>query len=465
MSKSKGALTDAQVEKFKGGAVFESGKSKGEQKPQDSLWCSKEGGFGIRMGMKTGVKTFILQYRIAGSLTDKIISIGRFGEPLWVDEVADGKKTGKKVIEALGVDCARARALELKATMRLGIDPVEQEKQDHEEAARQTEVQKARETTLRQVMESYLANRTLRDSTANDYRYHVKMNFPEWADEPVKDITRDMCLAKFTEITERGAPIQANLAMVYLRALLNHARVMHEDKVTGNPTILAANPVTRMIKLKGGKLNPEKPDDGRIALDKIGKVWLVLRERANNPRTATAADWLSLMLLTGMRRGESRTLRWADVDLDHKLIHIPGERTKNHDPLILPMSETLHEILSNRKPVKDSEYVFVSKTKTHIKYPGEALEAVRAVAGPVKLHDFRRTFDDVAMECKIDGDVRRKLINHKTTDVHGRHYANASGKALQAAVDTIAAWVQQQAKIAAAGNVVSLQAAAQRAAG
>jgi len=86
---------------------------------------------------------------------------------------------------------------------------------------------------------------------------------------------------------------------------------------------------------------------------------------------------------------------------------------------------------------------------------------VSAAAGTkITPHDLRRTFDDVAMECKVDSDQRRQLLNHLAADVHARHYAN-NRKSLAAAVEAIGAWITAQGDIATAmlsgANVVALR--------
>lgn len=477
MSKSKGALTNAQVEKFKGGAVYAGGNNKGKQKPQDFLWCSELPGFGIRLGMKTGVKTFILQYRLRGVATDKIISIGRYGEPLLIE--------GR--VFSLEVNLARQKALELKAKMRLGIDPVAQEKEQREAATQQAEVGKARTTTLREVLEHFLAHhRTkhgpLRPRTAADYRTYMERHLTTWLDRPVCEITRAACLERFTEVSSE-APVSANLTFEYLRALLNHAREMFTTE-DGDPTILAANPVSRMFKIR--RKNPEKARDRRIPLTKIGAVWLELQKRRTAARTIdqrTATDWVCTMLLTGMRLTESASLKWTDIDLEAKTLTLRSNVVKNHNEVTLPMSTLLHEILSERRapapePEKvtrrrrpelkrSSEYVFATNgQKTpHITGAPGTFDAIKKASGvQVSAHDLRRTFEDLCVAVKVDSDQRRLLLNHISGDVHAVHYSN-NRNALQAAVEAVATYVTNAAKIAAAGNVVSLPLPAQRAAG
>ena len=57
-------------------------------------------------------------------------------------------------------------------------------------------------------------------------------------------------------------------------------------------------------------------------------------------------DFLLTALFTGMRRGELTKLRWENVDLNSKVLHLPT--TKNGDPLHLPLSSFLADLLGER---------------------------------------------------------------------------------------------------------------------
>lgn len=461
----KKKLTDEDVEAYEG-----------DHRDYPVLWDSIVPGLGVRRSKKTGEKVFIYQRRVKGTGQERTIKIGRVGE-----EGSKLDKRGKRI--KLHVERARTAAIRYKEQMEgndvLGIDPIdpvaekqkrlaEKRRQEEEERAA-AKLKEGQDTTLREVLEDFLEHRKLRPATIADYRHHVEVNLKDWADRPVTTISRDMCVAKFKEMTygtkdRKPAPGQANSMLVYLRSLLNHGRSMHEDD-DGMPRILAANQASRAIKHMKG-LNDEEPRKTRIPTARVGHVWNALRERAKNPRTRTAADWISIVLLTGARKTESGSLSWSNVNFDEGTIRFPGEVTKNHRELVLPMSEKMREILKAREGCHEV-YVFPSRTgKTYTTDPREALDAVSEAAGcKVTLHDFRRTFEDICIACKIDSDVKRVLINHKTGDVHSRHYSNADGAALQAPVDAIAAWVTTQAEIAAGRNVVPMVPAAKREAG
>ena len=438
-----------------------------EGKRQAVLWDSDVRGFGVRVSADGKTRTYFVQYRVKGTKQERQVTIGRHNDPWRVDD-------------------ARGKANQIKITMLAGVDPVVDAQRQQEARAQQAKRDEAHSTTLRQVMDDYIANKRtkhgpLRPATKADIVRHVTVNLKDWADKPVVSITRDACQLKFLQMS-KNAPGQANQCFVNLRALLNHAREMHATE-DGDYPILAVNPVARMLKLR--KLNPEPVRATRIPLNRIGAVWAMLQDRRENARTVddrTAADWVCFMLLTGCRRTESGSLRWSNVNFEGSTIHLPSDVVKNHNGLTLPMSVALRELLEMRKalpkveekvarrraadrPDRDtSDFVFSSWGRLgYITDARATMDAVAEAAGtPITFHDLRRTFEDVAAECRIDSDQRRQLLNHLAADVHARHYAN-NRASLAGPVEAIATWITGQGDMVAAqrsgANVVALHAA------
>jgi integrase len=430
-------------------AALPSGLTKsGEPKLKALYWDSSLPGFGLSV-TANGARTFVAQGRLHGKALR--YKIGRHGDERW--PVDDARKMAKKVIQM----------------MENGIDPrVEQGKSA------------AAGVTLRETMEDYLANhktghsKPLRASTQTDIRRHVEQNLADIADEPIAGITWKQCLERFNDLTARGLTGQANQCMVTLRALCNYARTMHRTP-NGKPTILADNPVTLAFgKGNEGKLHKAKTRHARVPPDKIGAVWAMLQKRRAEARTVddrTSADYVCMLLLTGLRAGECQRMLWSNVNLEQGWFRIPEDDAKNHNAITLPMSEALRSILKARKDAsaapehvarrranqearEDSPYVFASwgKKSPHLTEAKGTMLHVSAVAGlHLTPHDLRRTFEDVAGACMISGDQRRILLNHMSGDVHARHYANSQDpKALARAVNAIGQWYMTQAEAAQA---------------
>jgi integrase len=121
-----------------------------------------------------------------------------------------------------------------------------------------------------------------------------------------------------------------------------------------------------------------------------------------------------IALLTGMRRSEIARLRWDYIDLDGRTLNVPT--TKNGDPLELPLSNFLHELLVRRRDDDpEGEWVFPGRGET-----GHMVETKKFYARVTKssgirftLHDLRRTFVTIAESLDIPHYALKRLLNHR----------------------------------------------------
>ncbi|HEY4366809.1 MAG TPA: integrase family protein, partial [Steroidobacteraceae bacterium] len=409
MQRSK--LTNSAIEKF----VCREGRE------QDALYCGELRGFGVKLSRRSGTKTFFLLGRVKGSKRERYISIGRFNAPYRVDQ-------------------ARTIALKLKAQMEEGTDPVEQREQKEAERQERAKLTDAQSATLQQMLDHYLEHKRtkrkkpLRPATKTDMRRSIETNLKAWLSLPVANLTRDMCYARFMELS-KTAPVASNLTMVYLRSILNMAAEKYADE-QGNFTILTTNPAARALKQAGG-LNKEGASTRRIELARVGHVWLALkrlRAATNRTQDRTRVDLVCLRMLTAIRKSESGSLRWSQIDLDKKVIHLSGDVGKTHQDVALPMSDVLHAILSERaalprKGPNAREYVFPApKANAKTPWMGNptgAMEVVSKAAGQtISSHDFRRGLIEISKKVGTDASDRRRLLVHAASGVHDVNYDN-----------------------------------------
>ena len=71
-----------------------------------------------------------------------------------------------------------------------------------------------------------------------------------------------------------------------------------------------------------------------------------------------AQDYLLLMLFTGCRREEVLSLKWSNIDFKLKTLMV--EDTKNKEQHVLPLSDYLFALLSERNRSSKGIYVFAS---------------------------------------------------------------------------------------------------------
>ena len=82
-------------------------------------------------------------------------------------------------------------------------------------------------------------------------------------------------------------------------------------------------------------------------------------------RAGILRDFLLMALFTGMRRGELMRLRWENVDLAARTLHLPT--TKTGDPLNLPLATYLADLLTKRKKQAGrSPFVFPARARMGI---------------------------------------------------------------------------------------------------
>lgn len=132
------------------------------------------------------------------------------------------------------------------------------------------------------------------------------------------------------------------------------------------------------------------------------------------------------LLLTGMRFGETRKLKWSYVDFANKILIIPRELTKSDREHRLPLSDFLVELLKKRYIFrKNSEWVFQSSRlkDRHLSEGVGIVRRVRAKSGIVfTFHDLRRTFLTMGEKLDVPPYALKRLVNHSVSnDMIGRY--------------------------------------------
>ncbi|MFA6441523.1 MAG: integrase family protein [Sterolibacterium sp.] len=399
---------------------------------QSLHWDDQLRGFGVRI-TPSGARSYIVQGRVAGK--SRRVTLGAHGR--------------------LTCDEARKRAKAELVAMDDGVDPRIAKKREESLAV-----------TLQDIATVYSRERRtkkggeLTAATKKDITRHMRKSFGDWADKPVASITRDMCSSRFSELSATG-PTQANQAFRILRALLNYAREAYRP---GGVPILLENPVD---VVSGKKMwNPSNAKNTRIPLESVGAVWNLLQDRRTSPAVLpigqTGADIITFILLTGCRWSEAAALTWDCVNLDDASWHQPDP--KNHNPVTCPLSAPALSLLKARPRIKGNDYVFPARGKAgHMNDARFTMAEVSKVAGVhLSPHDLRRSFIAIGIKCKIEMWKLKLLTNHISKgDVTLDHYTETSDlRYLGNEAEQIAAWIESQGAIAAAGNVLQLRGAA-----
>ena len=169
-------------------------------------------------------------------------------------------------------------------------------------------------------------------------------------------------------------------------------------------------------------MEPTKPRPPRKRVLTSEELVKVLRVAL---KTATPYHSIvTLLALTGQRRGEIAGLQWSWIDLEQKLITIPDHIAKNKEEHCFPIGQMAAEIL--RKFCNESRYVFPAERDRYKDRPATTFNGwakpKRAFDREVQiepwvLHDLRRTFRTNWAEIGIREEVAEKYINH----ISGKH--------------------------------------------
>ena len=339
-------------------------------------WDEKLAGFGIRV-TSTGVKSFILQRRINGR--DKRITIGRYGD--------------------LTAEQAKKEAKKLAGEIAGGVDPIADKAK-----------KKIESKPLRDAFETYIQRRTLKPQTVFDIRRCMKEVYPDWLDKPMTKINGDMVVKRHREYGTEHSAARSNLAMRYLRAIFNFAAAEYTS--ADGKTIIDGNPVRKLSLTKSWHRIERR--DTLIKAHELGPWFNAVQAVEND----TLRDFLTLMVLAGLRRQEAATLKWADVDLKASTLTV--RNPKNRRDHTLPLSDFLFDMLTWRKANQVNTYVFPGTgAGGYIVEPRKQIAKVIEACGiSFTPHDLRRTFATVAESLDIPAYALKRLLNHANgTDV------------------------------------------------
>lgn len=246
--------------------------------------------------------------------------------------------------------------------------------------------------TLKEAAEEYIADRTLllSPSTICGYKTILKHRFKTLLPQNIYNLTSRQCQ---TAINQESANISAKTlhnSWMFLSA------VIYDE--TGNRFDVRTKPV----------IKKERP---YLDADQI-PVFLTQIKGKN-------IEVAALLALSSLRRSEILDLRWDDVDLDNRIIHVRGAAVYNEDWKLvhkaenknatsrrdIPMIEPLFIALQNEK--RNGEYV-VSFNPSYI-YEGINAACERAGLPKVGVHGLRHSFASLAYHLQIPERIAMRI--------------------------------------------------------
>lgn len=364
-----------------------------ESKTKDHfIWDNELKGFGVRISPK-GIKTFIIQYRQGGRT--RRFKIGRFG-PVTVDH-------------------ARKLAIELLGQVATGEDP-----------SADRDVTRS-SPTVAEFAERFLAEHVAlrcKPTTHAEYtRCFRRSILPALGPMKMIDVTRRHVAELHDKLAK--TPYEANRALRTLSSMFTKAEVWEVRPDYSNPT-------RRVTPYK------ETPRQRFLMDDEMKRLWETLdRREARSLETPFIVSAFKLLLLTGCRMSEIRTLKWSYIRGD--TIFLPNAKA---GPRRVLLSQTALAVLKRVPRLMDNPFVICGKN------PGQAAtdlerpwRRIRTEAGipDVRIHDLRHTYASTAAMAGHSLPYIGNLLGHTQTQTTARyaHLADQHTRKASDAVDDV----------------------------
>jgi integrase len=267
------------------------------------------------------------------------------GSRNWVFQYALGEKQRRMSLGAATVESfksfgklgIREQAAQLHAKVKLGQDP----------ASDKTEARKRASDTFEAIAKKYLAAKkeSTRPGTYTETERHILKHAKPLSGLQVAKIARRDIATLIGTIKENSGPVAANRVRSTLSDFFSWAMSEGIDDIESNPV-----------------LNTNKYEESareRVLDDhELRAIW----KHAGDDHYGSI---VKLLILTGLRADEMASLRWPEIgsvivpekritdtvklpSFSISAIDLPGERTKNKRPHIVPLSEPAQAIIAKQ---------------------------------------------------------------------------------------------------------------------
>jgi integrase len=258
-------------------------------------------GFGLRI-RAGGSRSFCFQYQIGSKQRRMALGVAT---PI---TVADARRTAAK----------------LHARVKLGQDP----------AADKAEARREASETFKSLLDQYLEmlRKRLRPRSFKEIERHLAKHAKALHHMPLANISRrDVATVLVTLTNAAGGPT-ANRVRSSVSAFFSWA--MANGLAENNPVI-------------GTEKNEEKSRERVLTPAELRLIWNALEDDQHGA-------CIKLLALTGQRLNEIGGLRWNEIHDDQ--IILPGARTKNGRPHVIPLSEAAAAIIAQQP--RGSDFIF-----------------------------------------------------------------------------------------------------------
>ena len=359
----------------------------------------------------SGVKTFAVRTRVAGSGRQVRVTLGEF--------------------PSTSLEEARQKARDALNAAKRGINPTDVkrfERNDQREHAANDFA-----SVADQFIERYAKreNRTWKE-TQRIFGKYVK---PKWRNRSVADIRKSDVVALLDDIEDGHGVYMANRTLAAIRKMFNWA--MDERG------IIETTPIGRKMMRAG-----EKPRERHLNDDEIRAIW-----RAADELTYPFGQFTKLLMLTGQRRQEVASMRWEQIEGD--VWTLPASATKSNRPHTVPLSKLTLQVIADIPRIGESGLVFTTNDRTPISGFSKAKTTLGQISNVTnwRYHDLRATMATrMETQLNLPPHIIGALLNHDPKSYKGITAVYTRGDPIEGKRLAINAWASLLMQIIGAAN-------------
>ena len=367
-----------------------------KEKPYD-VWDNEVKGLIVTI-FSTGRKTFSFRYYDDDKKNQRI-KIGIFGNITC--------ETAREIAKGLAGDLAK------------GIDIKKQKEtaKTHRKAL----------TSFTDFFEKFTKNHRLvhhKPSTIKGGEYMVKLYILPFFGEKILEHILTTDILEFKEVL-RKVPGSYNKCFVLLHKAFELSELWGFRQKNSNPC-------------RGIQKYPENKKERFLNIEELKKLEDILEDEENlQLKSLYVLGAIRMIMYTGCRMNEILTLRWKDVYLEERYIHLVDSKTGER---FVPLNTSAKKVLDRMEKKAGNPYIFCGgrEGNHHVVNIEKAWQKIRNKANlnDVRIHDLRHSFASFALKQGLDLYQIAKLLGHKNIRTTTR-YAHLAREDLIKASDLV----------------------------
>jgi integrase len=183
--------------------------------------------------------------------------------------------------------------------------------------------------------------------------------------------------------------------------------------------------------------------EGRLRWITIDEADRLIIAAGQEPRSPYLADWITVALHTGCRKGELLGLTWDRVDLHRGVIYLEAEHNKSRQRQSVPLNSIAKTALNRRAAFRaeycpETAWVFCEKSGTPIQSIRKGFQTAcrRADIQDFRPHDCRHTCASWLVQQGVPLSTVKEVLRHSSITVTER-YAHLAPENARSAVSVL----------------------------